>query len=97
MKAKLINPNGDESRICIKKIADINKLICQNKYDSEFDILFLSDNKMIIYDADFISKDLPINTIATEIAHQEDIILPSMNIGGDVLLMEYCDEFYEYL
>ena len=44
------------------------------------------------YDSEF-----EINTIATEIAHEEDVIIPSTHIGGDVLLMPYCDEFYAYL
>lgn len=97
MKAKLIKSNGDTAGVYIKKIQNIKPIICANKYESEFEILFLSNNKIMIYDSDFIVKDLPINITATEIAHGEDVIFPSMNIAGDVLLMDYYDEFYSYL
>ena len=97
MKAKLIKSNGDKSGIYIKNIAKIKSIICQNKYPSEFEVLFLSDNKIMIHDADYLAKDLPLNIIATEIAHEEELISPSMNIGGDVLLMDYEDVFYQYL
>jgi hypothetical protein len=97
MKAKLIKVDGDESSLYIKKIDNINPLICKNKYESNFEILFLSDNKMMIYDGDFMTKDLQLNCIATKIAHEEDVIPPSMHIGGDVILMDYYDDFYEYI
>lgn len=97
MKAKLIAINGDESRLYIKNIAKIKSIICQNKYESEFEVLFLSDNKIMIYDADCVAKGLNVNVKATEIAHDEELIFPSMNIAGDVLIMDYEDAFYQYI
>ncbi len=84
---------GTQESVDIKSFEGAKKLICNQGYDSPLEIVYLSNNKGLLIDEEGKLKNLPINSEATAMAHEEEVIYPSDWICGDVILIEDLDDF----
>jgi hypothetical protein len=89
----LITTDGNKKKVSIKTFDEAKQLICNQKYNSPAEIIVLSDGTFIVVDEEGKLKNLQINQLATQIAHENNSIYPSDCIVGDVLLVDDVDEF----
>jgi hypothetical protein len=95
MNVILITTDGERKRVNINTFCEARKLVCSLQYDSPAEIIVLSDGTFMLIDEEGKFKNLQINEVATEIAHENNSIYPSDNIVGDVLLVDNANEFDE--
>ena len=93
MIVTLITTDGTKSKVTINTFNEAKKLVCNFKYNSPAEIIFLMDDSFLLTDEEGKLKNLEINQIATEIAHENNCIYPSDYIVGDVLYIEDGNEF----
>ena len=93
MNVVLITTDGKRRKVNIKTFDEARQLVCNFQYNSSAEIIVLTDGTFIIIDEDGKLKNLEINEIATQIAHENNSIYPSDYIVGDVLLVDDVDEF----
>ena len=91
----LITTDGNKERVNIKTFSEAKKLVCNIQYDSPAEIIVLSDGTFLLIDEEGKFKNLPINQVATQIAHDNNSIYPSDVIVGDVILVDNANEFDE--
>jgi anti-sigma factor ChrR (cupin superfamily) len=93
MNVLLITTNGNKNKVSIKTFDEARQLVCNHKHNSPAEVIVLADGTFILMDEEGKLKNLEINELATEIAHQNNSIYPSDCIVGDVLLIDDVDEF----
>jgi len=93
MDVILITTDGKKSKVNINTFDEARKLVCNSKYNSPAEIIVMLDGTFIVIDEEGKLKNLEINEVATEIAHENNSIYPSDYIVGDVLLVNDVDEF----
>jgi hypothetical protein len=93
MNLILITTNGIRKKVNIKTFDEARQLVCNNQYNSPAEIVVLMDGSFILIDEEGKLKNLQINKIATEIAHENNCLYPSDYIVGDILLVDDIDEF----
>jgi hypothetical protein len=93
MNVILITTDGKRTKFFIKTFIEARKLVCNSQYDSPAEIIVMQDGTFIVIDEEGKFKNLEINEIATEIAHENNSIYPSDYIVGDVLFVDDVDEF----
>lgn len=93
MNVILITADGNRKKINIETFSEARELVCNLKYNSPAEIIFLSDSSLILFDEEGKFKNLQTNKIATEIAHENNSIYPSDFIVGDVLLIDNVNQF----
>jgi hypothetical protein len=93
MNVILITTDGNEKKVTINTFDEARQLVCNFGYNSPVEIIVLSDGTFIVIDEEGKLKNLQINELATEIAHNSNSIYPSDYIVGDVLLVDDVDEF----
>ena len=93
MKAKLIQCNGKEKFVTINSFDDARKVVCEYGYDSPLEIITMPNGNLLLLDEEGKLKNLPFNELATEMAHEQEVIYPSDVIVGDVILIEDANEF----
>jgi hypothetical protein len=95
MKAILITVAGEEKKINLTSFDSARKMICEYGYNSHLEIINLQDGKMMLIDEEGKFKKLPLNEVATDLAHSIEAIYPSDYICGDVIIINDVDEFEE--
>ena len=93
MNVLLITTNGNKNKVNIKTFDEARQLVCNHKHNSPAEVIVLADGTFILMDEEGKLKNLEINELATEIAHENNSIYPSDCIVGDVLLIDDVDEF----
>lgn len=93
MKALLITTSGVKSSITLTSFDSARKMICEYGYNSPLEVIGLEASQIMLIDEEGKLKNLPINELATEIAHENEAIYPSDYICGDVIIIEDIDEF----
>jgi hypothetical protein len=93
MNVTLISTDGKRRKVNIKTFDEARKLVCNYQYNSPAEIIVMADGTFIVIDEEGKLKNLEINEIATQIAHENNSIYPSDYIVGDVLLVDDVDEF----
>jgi hypothetical protein len=94
MNVTLITTDGKKRKVNIKTFDEARQLVCNYQYNSPAEIIVMTDGTFIVIDEEGKLKNLQINEIATQIAHENNSIYPSDYIVGDVLLVDDVDEFY---
>ena len=93
MNVILITTDGNKKKVTIKTFDEARQLVCNFKHNSPAEVIVLADGTFILMDEEGKLKNLEINELATEIAHENNSIYPSDSIVGDVLLVTDVDEF----
>jgi len=93
MNVTLITTDGSRKKINIKSFDEARQLVCNYQYNSSAEIIVLMDGSFILFDEEGKLKNLKINEIATEIAHNNNCLYPSDCIVGDVIMVDDIDEF----
>jgi hypothetical protein len=93
MNVTLITTDGKKRKVSINTFDDARQLVCSHKHNSPAEVIVLADGTFILMDEEGKLKNLEINELATEIAHENNSIYPSDCIVGDVLLIDDVDEF----
>jgi len=93
MNVLLITTDGNKKKVTIKTFDEARQLVCNYKHNSPAEVIVLTDGTFILMDEEGKLKNLEINQLATEIAHENNSIYPSDYIVGDVLLIDDVDEF----
>ena len=89
----LITTDGSKEKKTIKTFEEARQLVCSYKHNSPAEVIVLADGTFILMDEEGKLKNLKVNELATEIAHENNSIYPSDCIVGDVLLVNDVDEF----
>jgi len=95
MNVTLITTDGKKTKVNVNSFVEARELVCNQKYDSPAQIIVMLDGTFIMIDDEGKLKNLQINEIATEIAHENNSIYPSDYIAGDVLFIDDVNEFDE--
>lgn len=93
MNVILITTDGTRKKVSIETFDQARQLVCNYQYNSSAQIIVLTDGTFMVIDEDGKLKNLEINEIATEIAHESNSIYPSDYIVGDVLIVDDVNEF----
>ena len=93
MNVLLITTDGNKKKVTIKTFDEAKELVCNHKHNSPAEVIVLADGTFILMDEGGKLKNLEINELATQIAHDNNSIYPSDYIVGDVLLIDDVDEF----
>jgi hypothetical protein len=93
MNVILITTDGNKKKVTINTFDEARQLVCSYKHNSPAEVIVLADGTFILIDEEGKLKNLEINKLATEIAHDNNSIYPSDCIVGDVLLIDDVDEF----
>lgn len=93
MNVTLITTDGKKSKVNIKTFDEARQLVCNSQYNSPAEIIVMLDGTFILIDEEGKLKNLDINELATQIAHENNSIYPSDYIVGDVLIVDDVDEF----
>ena len=93
MNVILITTDGVRKKVNIETFDQARQLVCNFQYNSSAQIIVLTDGTFMVIDEDGKLKNLEINEIATEIAHESNSIYPSDYIVGDVLVVDDVNEF----
>ena len=93
MNVILITTDGTRKKVNIETLDEARQLVCNYLYNSPAEIVVMSDGTFIVIDEEGKLKNLEINKVATQIAHDNNCIYPSDYIVGDVLLVDDVDEF----
>jgi hypothetical protein len=93
MDVILITIEGKKKKVNINTFDEARKLVCNSQYNSPAEIIVMLDGTFIVIDEEGKLKNLEINEVATEIAHENNAIYPSDYIVGDVLFIDDVDEF----
>jgi hypothetical protein len=93
MNVILITTDGKRKKVNIKTFDEARQLVCNYQYNSPAEIIVMTDGTFIVIDEEGKLKNLEINEVATQIAHENNCIYPSDYIVGDVLLVDDVDEF----
>ena len=93
MNVILITVDGNKKKVTINTFDEARQLVCNFGYNSPAEIIVLADGTFILIDEEGKLKNLKLNALATEIAHENNSIYPSDFIVGDVLLIDDVDEF----
>jgi hypothetical protein len=93
MNVTLITSDGKKRKVTITTFDEARQLVCNYQYNSPAEIIVLMDGSFILIDEEGKLKNLDLNQIATNIAHENNCIYPSDYIVGDVLLIDDVDEF----
>jgi hypothetical protein len=93
MNVILITTDGNKKKVTINTFDQAKQLVCNYKHNSPAEVIVLTDGTFILMDEEGKLKNLEINQLATEIAHENNSIYPSDYIVGDVLLIDDVDEF----
>ena len=93
MNVILITTDGNKKKVTINTFDEARQLVCSYKHNSPAEVIVLADGTFILMDEEGKLKNLEINELATEIAHENNSIYPSDYIVGDVLLVNDVDEF----
>jgi hypothetical protein len=93
MNVILITTDGTRKKVNIETFDEARQLVCNFQYNSSAQIIVLTDGTFMVIDEDGKLKNLEINEIATEIAHESNSIYPSDYIVGDVLIVDDVNEF----
>jgi hypothetical protein len=93
MNLTLITTDGKKRKININTFDEARQIVCNYQYNSSVEIIVLMDGSFILIDEEGKLKNLALNEVATEIAHENNCIYPSDCIVGDVLLVDDVDEF----
>jgi hypothetical protein len=93
MNVILISTDGTRKKVSIETFDQARQLVCNYQYNSSAQIIVLTDGTFMVIDEDGKLKNLEINEIATEIAHESNSIYPSDYIVGDVLIVDDVNEF----
>ena len=93
MNVILITAESEKRKVNIKTFDEARKLVCNAQYKSPAEIIVLADGTFMVIDEEGKFKNLKINPIATELAHENNSIYPHDYIVGDVLLVDDVDEF----
>ena len=93
MNVTLITTDGKKRKVSINTFDDARQMVCNYQYNSSVEIIVLMDGSFILIDEEGKLKNLALNEVATEIAHENNCIYPSDCIVGDVLLVDDVDEF----
>jgi len=93
MDVILITIEGKKKKVNINTFDEARKLVCNSQYNSPAEIIVMLDGTFIVIDEEGKLKNLEINEVATEIAHENNSIYPSDYIVGDVLFVDDVDEF----
>lgn len=84
---------GEKRIVNISTFDDARKLVCEYGYNSPLEIITMPNGHLLLLDEEGKLKNLPFNELATELAHEEEVIYPSDVIVGDVILIEDANEF----
>lgn len=87
--------DGQKKKVCIETFDEARQLVCNFQYNSSAEIIVLNNGDFMLIDEEGKLKNLPINELATELAHEENAIYPSDCIVGDILLISDVNEFDE--
>ena len=93
MDVILITIEGKKKKVNINTFDEARKLVCNSQYNSPAEIIVMMDGTFIVLDEEGKLKNLKVNELATQIAHDNNCIYPSDYIVGDVLLVDDVDEF----
>ena len=93
MNVLLISTDGNKKKVTINTFDQARQLVCNFKHNSPTEIIVLQDGTFILIDEEGKLKNLEVNVLATQIAHENNSIYPSDCIVGDVLLVNDVDEF----
>jgi hypothetical protein len=93
MNVILITTDGTRKKVSIETFDQARQMVCNFQYNSSAQIIVLTDGTFMVIDEDGKLKNLEINEIATEIAHESNSIYPSDYIVGDVLVVDDVNEF----
>jgi hypothetical protein len=93
MNALLITTDNFKKKVTIKTFEEAKQLVCSFGYNSPAEVIVLADGTFILIDEEGKLKNLKLNELATQIAHENNSIYPSDYIVGDVLLINDVDEF----
>jgi hypothetical protein len=93
MNVILITTDGVRRKVNIETFDQARQLVCNFQYNSSAQIIVLTDGTFMVIDEDGKLKNLQINEIATELAHESNSIYPSDYIVGDVLVVDDVNEF----
>ena len=93
MRATIITVDGDKRQAEILSFVGARNLICNQGYNSPLEIIRLEDGEVLLLDEEGKLKNLPMNSIATEMAHKSEAIFPSDYICGDVIFISNINEF----
>lgn len=93
MDVTLITTDGRRKKLNISTFDEARQLVCNYEYNSPAEVIVLSEGGFILIDEEGKLKNLDLNEIATQIAHDNNSIYPSDFIVGDVILVDDVDEF----
>jgi hypothetical protein len=93
MNVTLITTDGSKRKVNIKTFDEARQLVCNYQYNSPAEIVVLMDGSFILLDEEGKLKNLEVNRIGTQIAHENNSLYPSDCIVGDILLIDDIDEF----
>jgi hypothetical protein len=93
MNVILITTDGKKRKVNINTFDEARILVCNSQYKSPAEIIVMMDGTFFVIDEEGKLKNLDINELATQIAHENNSIYPSDFIVGDVLLVDDVDEF----
>ncbi len=93
MKATIITTEGDKRQVEFNTFIGARNLICNEGYSSPLEMIYLEDGEMLLIDEDGKNKNLSMNSIATEMAHNSESIYPSDYVCGDVIFIDNMTEF----
>lgn len=94
MNVTLITADDNKKKkVSIKTFDEARRLVCNYKHNSPAEVIVLADGTFLLIDEEGKLKNLKINELATQIAHENNSIYPSDYIVGDVLLVSDVDEF----
>jgi hypothetical protein len=93
MNVTLITTDGSKRKVNINTFDEARQLVCNYQYNSPAEIVVLMDGSFILLDEEGKLKNLEVNRIGTEIAHENNCLYPSDCIVGDILLIDDIDEF----
>lgn len=95
MTVLLITTDGKKERINVKSFCEARQYVCGAEHNSPAEIIALSDGTFLLIDEEGKFKNLDINEVATELAHENNSIYPSDFIVGDVIYVDNANEFDE--
>jgi hypothetical protein len=95
MDAILFKTDGTKKKIKVTTFVEARGIVCNYDPNGLAEMVRLPDGNLFMIDEDGKSKYYPINQIATDMAHLNEVISPHDYIVGDVLLFEDDNEFEE--
>lgn len=95
MDAILFKTDGTKKKIKVNTFVEARGIVCNYDPNGLAEMVRMHNGDLFLIDEDGKSKNYPINSIATDMAHLNEAIYPSDYIVGDVLLFEDDNEFEE--